>query len=536
MSGRTPPEALPRSLHEIWETLREADESAASRQALARDLGVATHTLQRLLVRGDVPAFPHGENRVTRAWARTLARLAEKFGRDPREWVEKAGIEWRPDVEAAVRSALRGPSAGAAPRAHAMLPARRAQAQDGALRVAIVRGPALAAPLRRRGASFLEVTARRLAGALRPGHPVEMAYLDEPEALAELQRPGGAADLAAGVVETTARRAAGVRLVTLPGWRARVQGIAVRRDRSTGRLPQWSELEALPPNAAITALDEVGRDYLVGQRSLASGRLPLVRARAGLAEEASRRLDLVGAESLVLVGLEWSCRSAREILGTETEHALRVEDVPGSANGPSYPIAIARSLYAPTWTDALEAARDEEMFANAVIETSDLYAEIASMGTAPVHFDAATQAFQDRFCVRLLELLAESASDAGALDKRLREIAAAAKHLVPREWTGALDAALTRLPSVHPLEAATPGGSSRFCRSCSVSLIDEHNRGVSDRYCRFCSDDSGQLKPRDEVRRLIAGWIARWQGVASEAESLERADRLMSAMPAWSRN
>jgi hypothetical protein len=69
-----------------------------------------------------------------------------------------------------------------------------------------------------------------------------------------------------------------------------------------------------------------------------------------------------------------------------------------------------------------------------------------------------------------------------------------------------------------------------------VSLISDHNRGVSDCYCRYCSDEEGRLKPRGEVRELIAHWFEEWQGDISHEEAVRRAKIFMEAMPAWSNN
>jgi hypothetical protein len=105
---------------------------------------------------------------------------------------------------------------------------------------------------------------------------------------------------------------------------------------------------------------------------------------------------------------------------------------------------------------------------------------------------------------------------------------------MPQAWLATGDAVLAGLAT----EGATrlPRPRIVHCQSCSVSLLDEHNAGVSDRYCRYCADEQGQLKPRDEVRRLIARWMGHWQGNLSEEEAMRRADAFMSVMPAWSNN
>jgi hypothetical protein len=555
MSGRTPPSGLPRSFRGIWEALKAADEKAASRQALARDLGVATHTLQRILVSGDVPSFAKGtNNRIRRAWARTLARLARQLGHDPREWVEAAGIRWEPDIEAAVNAALLGIERRPAARSATTTAVRgtRTRGHAGAVRLAVVRGSPLATALRLHGMSFLERYARRLVNSLEPGSAIESAVVSEEEAVADLLGPSPSYDMAAGVIATVSRRAAAASFHVIPGWRGHIEAVALRIEGSTAPFPGWRDVT--PGSATrVAALDEAARQYLIAQRGFAAESLAVICCDAGaeLSGAVARMLERSRSEAIVLVGLEWSCRSARETLAAIDRFALK--DVAGNPR-PSYPLSIAVSARANSWAGWLDRARDEEMFECAVEDAAHLYADAAAEielgGRAgwvaafkPEHFALATPAFQAAYCARLVGLLAEDLrpvveprlSSLSPVDRADR-IGAIASTLVPGEWREALDAARARLPAMHAIEAPSSAGASRFCRSCSVSLFDEHNRGVSDRYCRYCADDEGQLKPREEVRRLLAGWIAHWQGGVDEKESYERADSLMSAMPAWSRN
>jgi predicted DNA-binding protein (UPF0251 family) len=91
MAQNQVPDSLPAGFREIWEALRVADDESPSRQVLARRLGISTHTVQRILVDGDVPDLAATTNtRVLRAWVRIITRLAHAFGRDGRAWVEAA--------------------------------------------------------------------------------------------------------------------------------------------------------------------------------------------------------------------------------------------------------------------------------------------------------------------------------------------------------------------------------------------------------------------------------------------------------------
>ncbi|MBD3163101.1 MAG: hypothetical protein GF328_13445, partial [Candidatus Latescibacteria bacterium] len=109
MSRRRPPDRLPDGYLPVWKCLVEADGRSSSRQALARRLGVATHTLQRLLVDGRVPRFPETTNpRVVHAWVRILARLAVHFDRDPRRWITGVGIAWNDRIARVSEAAVAG--------------------------------------------------------------------------------------------------------------------------------------------------------------------------------------------------------------------------------------------------------------------------------------------------------------------------------------------------------------------------------------------------------------------------------------------
>lgn len=90
---KQPPEKLPKEFRDIWKSIAEADAAADSRQVLARELKVSTHTIQRILVDGDVPDFTkHVSRRILHSWTRIIARLALYFGHDPFKWVKMVNI------------------------------------------------------------------------------------------------------------------------------------------------------------------------------------------------------------------------------------------------------------------------------------------------------------------------------------------------------------------------------------------------------------------------------------------------------------
>lgn len=89
-----PPKKLPEGFGEIWKAIAQADRVANSRQVLARKLRISTHTIQRILVDGDVPDFTKPvSRRILHSWTRTITRLALHFGYDPIKWVKMVKID-----------------------------------------------------------------------------------------------------------------------------------------------------------------------------------------------------------------------------------------------------------------------------------------------------------------------------------------------------------------------------------------------------------------------------------------------------------
>jgi len=85
--------------------LSKADDALQSRRKLAARLKVSTHTLQRILVDGDVPDFSREQTPyVTGSWTRTITRIAEGLGLDAWDLLESAGIQRDGRSEAIVES------------------------------------------------------------------------------------------------------------------------------------------------------------------------------------------------------------------------------------------------------------------------------------------------------------------------------------------------------------------------------------------------------------------------------------------------
>jgi hypothetical protein len=101
------PAALPGSYSGLWEALYRLNEKAGSRQRLSSILKVSTHTIQRILVDGDVPVIgDRSSRRQSLAWARTLTRLAAGLDMDPLSLLEDVGFDMNDGIGQLVESEL----------------------------------------------------------------------------------------------------------------------------------------------------------------------------------------------------------------------------------------------------------------------------------------------------------------------------------------------------------------------------------------------------------------------------------------------
>lgn len=69
----------------------------------------------------------------------------------------------------------------------------------------------------------------------------------------------------------------------------------------------------------------------------------------------------------------------------------------------------------------------------------------------------------------------------------------------------------------------------KFCQSCGMPLSDQS----SDQYCQYCTNESGQLKTREEVRDGVAAWLRMFTPEQESADFKKRAESYLNAMPAW---
>jgi hypothetical protein len=520
-----PPESLPSAYVEIWTALREADSEAASRQALARRLGVSTHTLQRILVRGDVPRFPEESSvRVVHSWVRTLSRIAACLERNPRAWIETVGISWTERIRKISEASIRGMRERSGRTDGSV---KTPGPLPGVLHACAVDRPDFCASLPDLGVSFLEALIRRLLGSIAPGVEIRIESIPEAEALVALAGPSPRIDVAAGILDTIDRRRRGLAFVPIPGWSVRLEATCLGRKEIAPRFSRWGSWThpacALP---IVASHGGVAHAYLSGASGVSGARLRILSSNDpaelahALIEEALRSPE--GAA--ILAGDGGSPGAApregvQEMLENDARLAgdwviLGMED---AAAAPAFPLAIAAGEGAQVSVDLIRGAMEREMFQAGVVPTAQLYAAFAAASHRPIEeFPGAGGSFRQAACDALVALV------------RPPEYA---RILIPIAWQPHLDAALR-----GDLDPILPSVSRHQCQSCSASLDDGLHGGASDRYCRFCSDEQGRLRPREEVQGVIARWLRNWQEGIPEPEAMRRAAVFMQAMPAWNRN
>jgi hypothetical protein len=580
-----PPARLPGGYVQIWRALAAAEGRAGSRQALARELGVSTQTLQRILVRGDVPVFPETTNaRVRHSWIRTLARLARRLGGDPRAWLTQVGIPWDADVQAIVAGSRtagdvnREPDGGPDRSAGSIftlpdtievgLPASGLFDLPGFQREPARGDPAQREPLPLplplpmpmpipdagpSGWSFGEALARILFGAVHPTVMLRFHRAPEPRLAEALLEHGRSIDCALGLLGTVQREQMGLEFIPIPGWhiRSNAVGVAAPSGGSRTDFPRWPAAIFAPTADApplMVASNSVAQQHLLGVCGVPADRLvSMPHDVAQTVRLLCEAAQAAGGRPVLFVDDELTCRRVAGVL--EQIPGLRVREIAGSADwAPSYPLTLALAPHARAWKAALLAALEREAFGASERYVGRLYGEILAGAALPRILADPFAPLPPHAAPRLLEFPFASAAFLEALVTQLvtaieagitREVghgperrwaallgASHARALVPDAWQPALE----RLPELLP-EVAGP-----HCQSCSVTLDEHHVLETTDRYCRFCSEPDGRLKPRAEVRRLIAGWFARWQRGVLPEEAQRRAEFFMRSMPAWTRN
>jgi hypothetical protein len=548
---------------------------------------VATHTIQRILVDGDVPRFPETKNlRITHAWVRSLTRLANKLGASPREWIEGVGIQWDAMIQEVSESALaKAPSPARPHRPGPKDKIPRGWPEDG-LGVALGSIRPYADPLATFHTSFLSIYARRIVGAIDPSLRLDVRTMHESDAVDALVADGSEVQLAIGVLDIVQRRATGLEFSHIPGCRIRLGAVGLRDKGDSQPLPSWSQV--LPPARAphnfLVPEGGVAAYFLRSQCGFPPDRL--VSVPGGSTQLAadffaeSRKRD----HELLFVSTEDECKDMLRALPSlsEFDEGHTAKALEGSPNEfPSYPLSIAWPSHMSEWARHLQAARDLELFENSNHQTALLYADLLATsylqpmgpevpagvwdapfadrialapragraGWSPVaSFTQASAPFMESVCLRLVAILADGMTaqlaarlEVGRPEENRSRIADRIKrespHIVPTQWIPQLTATLHRVTSGVDMEGPESETQRQpNCHSCFALLADGVHGGVSDRYCRFCSDESGRLKQRQDVEDLLSLWIGNWDKRLEPAEARERAAVYMEKMPAWSGN
>ncbi len=502
----TPPRDLPAGMTEVWLALR-AEAVRLGRGALARRLGVSTHTLQRILVDGTVPRFESASVRQARSWARTLARLAGQLGHDPRAWVEAAGLPW---------DETRAPAAADRPTG------RRATPRPPATAVIAVTPSRLGSIPDARAIAPL---ARQLVRATYPDADPPVRVLPLPRALAwRDSAPPGALPVVAGILDCAALRRRGWATLAVPGCRASVRALRVVPDRVTPA--PWAEVPRAGA-AFVVACGDAVEAWLRVHRDAPSSRVRALPDDAASLEATlaavRRHRAARDPEDLYLVADEATCRAA--LLAAGSSPAL-----PPDEDAPSFPVALAIPAGHAAAPDLVTAWTDE-LFGSARAATAST---CAAMLHASRHrladFPGADDVFRRVLARELLHAFLRDAGlspdDAPPTPDAWDGPVARTQALLPGTWSGTVESLAAAAGAPHP---PTPGA---HCLSCATSLR-EHG-GVNPLYCRHCSDDSGRLRPREEVHEILATWMLGWQDGLTPETARARAARFMSTMPAWS--
>lgn len=580
------PELLPAGYHEIWNFLHKEDTRVSSRQVLARSLHVSTHTLQRILVTGNVPVFKNNTSaRITNSWVKTITKIADYFGIDPQIWVESIGIKWTSGIQAIVEASLSGSrdSTDIPVKGFKTVYAAETHEQSDLYNlfpdqphIGIVDYEPFSLTLPGFGKSFLEVFSRRLVGAAFPGKRPIVYKLTPPQLAEELSRRNSYLHIGTGILENMKRRTLGIRFLPIPGLLIRLAAIVIRPEHDNRVLPSFSEVISGRDNRCFFFVPQnsISGDFLRGQCGLSSDNLliryiPEDKKLPGLFfSETCKRPD----NFIILTADEITCRATINALncldGFSEKYTVQMLD--GSPEEcPSYSLSIGVRQEYSTLMEILERTVENELFGNSCRLTAQLYAELISVWLFrsvlddpenpsnlrsffnPIIFRASTIEFQEILRENLEGLLRKGIisrlSGKGksivlpdSIDSIASEMASKHALLALSNPYGVLSSpGESVLPSSSALQDSgeksypdTEHQKPQLCRSCMANLREKHNRGKSDIYCCYCSDSDGNLLPRKEVHMILSRWLMALEDLSIE-EAKRRAKFYMKAMPAW---
>lgn len=561
----TPPAALPEGYQEIWELIRRAERRAGSRRVLARELGVATRTLQRILVTGEVPTFgPSTSGREVRAWCRTLTRLAHHFGHDPREWIERVGIHWDTTAHATVSRTLEALAAddGGTPTDPL---AEIRSTRPPTVRVGLVGYHHFSEPLPSFGGSFLDALAERLFRAINPGWRLDRHWRPIPELVAGLT-DDRRYHTVMGLFDTVERRSRGMDFVPIPGWRVRHSAVWIHRRDDTRPVPRWSDLMRSDEYLFHVLNQQAAHTFL--QANVAEDRILLTELGRSFAEDFLESTESQAPRPVVHVNEDATVVRLMYVLRHTPEFAARYEvsEVDGAPEErPSYELGIAIAANSPAWRDLITVAL-AELFENSPSQMAALYSELIMAAIraipteegepavrpgrsawSPEPFRMASPVFQSELCRMLLAAL--ETYFRGGKDNFDRASALAveqARAVLPVAWHGPLNEA-TRVEgggstvdlddarrALSTLERALnqlqEPGAAAVCFSCG-SLLGRPRPGT--RLCGACATPGGDVRSRNEVEETLAAWLRSWNSGLAPRTARERARTILSTMPAW---
>lgn len=494
----TPPPRLPDEYLPIWQRVRALDEETRSRRRLARTLGVSTHTLQRLLVDGDVPRLATESNRrIRRSWIAIVVRLADHFGVAPREWLGGLGVTWDDRVGTLVDEvrASAAPSVTPSPEVELTVP------RDGCLGLAYP-GPG----------SFALRVGSRLVRAVAPDAGV--AIVARPGAVVPAPpEPGPRARLGVDELATSGDGSDEADLL-LPGLRRRLGTVTVDVDGA----PSWVDLTA----PALSGMTRVvprwspAHAHLVTQEEVPASSLRVTDAvsvdalAAELTGSTGPTVLLADAETAVLV--------FRTLRGGA--RPVRI-DVVTDPDAPSFPIRIRMEAPAAL-RSRIDRALSETLFGTAASATGRLYADVlhvswalagppssgGSRHTALVleHVPSAPEPFRSALARHLHghlalafypKVLADGVPPAlsRARDEAARRARAELPTLLPPGWRTGPDAGVPSAPPAHA------------CGSCTSTLFPRVNTGVNPAYCTHCTSPDGTPMSATDRRAFLEKWL-----------------------------
>lgn len=485
------------------------------------------------------------------------------MGREPRRWIEGVGIPWdetakRLATEAVEDASKRGPD----PTSGIVARIRRADATAGdPIEIGVVDLQPFSDPLDPRGESYFQRVAAQMIGALAPGLPVRFRPAAPGELVEALLDPDDPLELAIGLLAAARLQALGLEFLPLPGWELATTALWVQA-RDTFDLPNWSELgerlRAGEAYAVVPAHDPAVAQVFSRWRTPSEHGTMVRRATPKALEDAVMTAEQ-DRPTVLVADEETVRRVGKSLLGNQEfvlTHILTVIRT-DETHLPRAELAIAYRADAREWGRLLcgarrellqgagrsESARDlgDLLFRSVELLPADVRptAEAVAGNLRPRSFPEADPAFRrvvaERLVARLADLHFASPGRSRSSEAEWTVPVQSAYAVFPREWRATLDeVAWEHVRAAVSGDALPVRPFLNFCHSCSASL---HEYGSSaEQYCSACTDREGQLRSRDDVERVLAGWMSVWQGGLPLEEALDRARRYMSAMPAWSRN